>query len=81
MAFSEFGKAVKKRLVDLDQTQKWLMEQVVEKTGLYIDGYYLHKILCGQRKAPKITAAICEILAIPNDAAVEETSSASTVTL
>lgn len=64
MAFSEFGKSVKKKLVDLDQTQKWLMEKIAEKTGLYIDGFYLHKILSGQRHPPEIINAICEILEI-----------------
>lgn len=67
MAFCDFGKTVKKRLVDLDKTQKWLMEQIAEKTGLYIDGFYLYKILTGQRNAPKITAAIMEILDLPED--------------
>lgn len=67
MAFCYFGKTVKKRLVDLDQTQKWLMQQITEKTGLYVDGRYLYKVLAGQRKAPKITAAIREILDIPED--------------
>ena len=38
MAFCDFGKTVKKRLVDLDKTQKWLMEQIAEKTGLPDDG-------------------------------------------
>lgn len=67
MAFCDFGKTVKKRLVDLDKTQKWLMEQIADKTGLYVDGFYLYKILTGQRNAPKITAAIMEILDLPED--------------
>ena len=67
MAFCDFGKTVKKRLVDLDKTQKWLMEQIAEKTGLYIDDFYLYKILTGQRNAPKITAAIMEILNLSED--------------
>ena len=62
LAFCNFGKDVKKRLIDLDKTQKWLMEQIAEETGLYVDGFYLYKILAGQRKAPKITAAIRKIL-------------------
>ena len=67
MAFCDFGKTVKKRLIDLDKTQKWLMEQIADKTGLYVDGFYLYKILTGQRNAPKITAAIMEILDLPED--------------
>lgn len=30
-----FGKDVKKRLVDLDQSQEWLIRQVRDKTGLF----------------------------------------------
>ncbi len=62
MSFCDFGKEVKKKLVDIDQTQKWLMEQISVKTGLYMDGFYLHKILTGQSANPKIVAAIREIL-------------------
>ena len=59
-----FGKEIKKRLVDIDQTQDWLIDQVKEKTGLFFDGGYLYKIMAGQRKAPAITAAINEILGL-----------------
>lgn len=59
-----FGKEVKKRLVDLDRKQAWLIEQVANKTGLYFDGSYLHKVMTGQLNTPKIIQAICEILGI-----------------
>ena len=45
---SEFGKAVKIRLVELDQTQGWLIEQVKERTGDYFDSSYLNRILSGK---------------------------------
>ena len=48
----------------MGKTQKWLEEAVAEKTGLFVDNGYMHKILTGQRNAPKIIAAICEILNI-----------------
>lgn len=64
MALCDFGKIVKKRLVDLEKTQKWLMEEIAEKTGLYIDGYYLNKIFTGKRHPEKIVSAIKEILEI-----------------
>lgn len=63
----EFKKKVKKRLIDFGKSQKWLEEQVREKTGLFIDGSYLNKIYRGERKAPKLVQAICEILDIPHD--------------
>lgn len=32
-----FGKDVKKKLVDIDKPQVWLIEQVKKSTGLYFD--------------------------------------------
>ena len=32
---------------------------------MYMDSGYMYKILTGQRKAPKIVSAICEILDLP----------------
>lgn len=61
---SNFGKAIKKRLLDIDQNQNWLIERVKEKTGLYFDSSYMAKILNGTHKTPSITQAICEILEI-----------------
>lgn len=62
--FSDFGLRVKMQLLQTGKDQKWLEEAVSEKTGLYVDGGYMYKILTGQRNAPKIVAAICEILDI-----------------
>lgn len=63
----DFRKKVKYRLIDLEKSQKWLEEQIREKTGLFIDSSYLTKIYNGERNAPKIKAAICEILDIKED--------------
>lgn len=60
-----FMKEVKKRLIDLDKNQKWLEEQITEKTGLFVDSSYLGKIYKGERNAPKVVQAIKEILNIP----------------
>lgn len=62
--FSDFGLEVKTKLLRMGKEQKWLEEAISEKTGLYVDGGYLYKILTGQRNAPKIVAAIREILDI-----------------
>jgi hypothetical protein len=48
---SDFGKAVKIRLIEIEQTQDWLIEQVKERTGDYFDGSYLHRILSGKLAA------------------------------
>jgi hypothetical protein len=65
--FSEFGLYVKTELLKRNKSQKWLEEKITSKTGLYVDSGYMYKILTGQRKAPKIVAAICDILNIKNE--------------
>lgn len=62
---TEFGKSVKKKLVDLEKPQKWLIESVTSRTGLYFDDSYLHKIITGKLSTPKIVQAIREILELP----------------
>lgn len=66
--FTDFGLCVKTELLRQGKSQKWLEEAVSDKTGLYVDGGYMHKILTGQRNAPKIVAAICEVLSIEVEA-------------
>ena len=61
---NDFGKEVKKKLIDLGKTQSWLEVEIKERTGLFVDSGYLHKIFTGQRNAPKIVEAIKEILEI-----------------
>ena len=68
---TDFAKAVKHRLIDLEKTQEWLMAEVRKRTvsddkpeGMYIDSYYLQKIFRGERHPQKIIDAICEILEI-----------------
>lgn len=63
--FSDFGLAVKTKLLKLGKDQKWLETTVSEKTGLYVDSGYMYKILTGQRNATKIVEAIREILELP----------------
>lgn len=68
MATTTFGKAIKIKLVKLDRPQKWLIEQVRAKTGMYFDDSYLAKIINGTLSTPKIVAAIREILELEEDA-------------
>lgn len=60
--FSDFGLSVKTELLRRGLEQKWLEQAISERTGLYVDGGYMYKILTGQRKAPRIVAAIEELL-------------------
>ena len=70
--FTDFGLCVKTKLLQMGKDQKWLEGVISEKTGLYVDGGYMYKILTGQRNAPKIVAAICEILSIQEQEKGEE---------
>lgn len=65
--FSDFGLAVKTKLLQMGKEQKWLEEAVSEKSGLFVDNGYMYKILTGQRNAPKIVSAICEVLDIKEE--------------
>lgn len=60
--FSDFGLVVKTKLLQMGRDQKWLEKEITEKTGLFVDGGYMYKILTGRRNAPKIVTAIREIL-------------------
>lgn len=62
--FTEFGLCVKNKLLRQGREQKWLEEEITQKTGLFVDSGYMYKILTGQRNAPKIVKAICDILGI-----------------
>ena len=60
--FSDFGLEVRIRLLQMGKTQKWLQEEVRKKTGLFVDGSYLNKILTGERETPKLVNAIKEVV-------------------
>jgi hypothetical protein len=62
--FTDWGLAVKMKLLQMGKEQKWLEEEVAKRTGLYLDSGYIYKILTGQRNAPKIVSAINDILEI-----------------
>ncbi len=65
--FCDFGKNVKKKLVDNNQTQEWLIKKVKEDTGLYIDSSYMSRIMTGKNSSPKIISSICKILDIKEE--------------
>ena len=58
----DFGKEIKKRLIDIDHTQEWLISEVRKDTGLFFDSSYLYKIMSGRQKNPTITNSIKKIL-------------------
>lgn len=64
---TDYGKLVKKRLIDIEKPQSWLIEQVRQKENCFIDSAYMSRILNGQRKAERIRGAINEILNIKEE--------------
>ena len=63
--FTDFGLRVKTELLRRGMEQKQLIEQI-QARGMYADSGYLYKIFTGQRSAPKVVQAICEILELPD---------------
>lgn len=63
----ELGKKIKKKLVDINQTQNWLIEEVKKDTGKYFDSGYLYRIFVGTLRTPDIIQSICKILNINSD--------------
>ena len=64
LKYCAFGKEIKKKLVDIEQTQEWLIAQVSEDTSLFFDSSNLYKILAGTHTPIKIVNSICKILNI-----------------
>ncbi len=61
---SDFGKQVKKRLIEINQTQEWLISEIKIDTGLFIDSSYLNRILTGRNNSNKIISSIKKILSM-----------------
>lgn len=61
---SDFGKSIKIRLIEMNKTQRWLVNEVKKTTGLYFDDGYLYKLLVGLNNNPTMVKAIKEILEI-----------------
>ena len=62
-----FGLDVKIKLLELGQTQQWLIAACREKTGMYVDSSSMYKLLTGQLDSYRLKAAIREILELPDE--------------
>lgn len=56
-----FGIAVKTRLLELGQTQEWLIAACRERTGMYVDSSTMYKLLTGQLNSYRLEAAVRDI--------------------
>lgn len=60
---NDIGKTVKKALIDMDKSQKWLIEELHKiLPDKYIDRSNLSKIFRGKLNSPEIVTAINEII-------------------
>ena len=60
-----YGKQVKIKLVELDRTQAWLIEQVKKiLPNKYLDTSNLYKIMTGELNSKDIQSAINQVLDI-----------------
>lgn len=64
---SPYEKKVRHRLIDLGQSQTWLIEQVKAATGMYCDSSLLHKMYAGKLKVPNIRRAVDQVLGIKEE--------------
>lgn len=64
--FTDFGRSVVSRLMELGMTQEDLIAEVKKCSGLFVDSSYLYKLLTGQRKAEKVADAIRAVLSLPS---------------
>ena len=61
---NDYKRRVLHALIDRGVPQTWLCREIAARTGLFIDGSYLSKVLSGRRESPKIRAAIRDILGV-----------------
>ena len=61
---TEYGQQIQIELVKRKKTREWLIKELQDKTGMYVDGSNLYKIMTGKLKSSKLTEAIQEILGI-----------------
>lgn len=62
----EFGQNIEIRLVKINRTNAWLIDEVAKDTGKYFDRSYLHKIKTGEVATPGIVSSIRKILELPD---------------
>ena len=64
-AVTPFGITIKTKLLELNRTQNWLIEQVkAMDTSVYVDSSVINKVLTGQIKTGKVVDAIKRVLNI-----------------
>lgn len=67
-AVTPFGISVKMKLLELNKTQNWLIEQVKKSdNSIYVDSSVMNRVLTGQIKSGKVVDAVKSILNIEEE--------------
>lgn len=61
---TSYGQQIQIELVKRNKTRGWLIDQLRERTGMYVDGSNLYKIMTGKIKSSALTDAINDLLDI-----------------
>ena len=61
---SQYEFTCKIRLLELNMTQKELIEKTKEKTGLYVDTSVISNLFRGEDVSPRIKTAVDEIIGL-----------------
>jgi hypothetical protein len=61
------GMQIKISLLNLNETQEWLIKKAREKTGMYVDSSNLYKLMTGQLHSKRLESAVREILNIHDE--------------
>lgn len=61
---SDFGFAIKIKLLQKNKKQAWLIDKLRNETGMYVDSSLMHKISVGKYPKSKLIPAIKKILSM-----------------
>jgi hypothetical protein len=58
------GIEIKTKLISIGETQEWLISQIKNRTGMYVDSSNLYKLMRGTLNSSKMETAIKKVLHI-----------------
>ena len=65
--FTEYGKSIKRRILELDRTQAWLIDEVNKRANITMTSSYLNRIMIGKVAKSSAIPIINEILGIESE--------------
>ena len=65
---TDYGKCIKKKLLDMDKSQEWLISEVNKKSPITLTSSYLNRIMIGKVINSTAIPIINEVLEIEQEA-------------